>query len=181
MHGMRLLVNIDLLQDEALQASMAVESLWIVLVGTLLGVLGGVALPHEVISPAWFVALGIASVAALPVHELVHAVMFKFFLGGGVRISFGFSSWMLYTAAPGCMLTRARFCVVLLAPAVVVTLLLALVAIAVGMPLLGWFLAVIHLAGCAGDIGYVRIIASEADATHVMDTERGISLYCDDK
>jgi hypothetical protein len=49
-----------------------------------------------------------------------------------------------------------------------------------GWPFLGWFLAVIHLAGCTGDMAYVRIIASEPQANLVQDTERGISLFHDE-
>ena len=177
---MRHLVNIDLLDDEALQASMAAGSLWIVVVGVALGVLGAVGMPHEPVTPMWLVALGVASVAALPVHELVHAAAFKLLSGGRARITFGFSSWMLYTAAPGCVLPRGRFCVVLIAPSVVVTCALAASAMALGRPLMAWFLCVIHLAGCTGDFGFVRAIASEPTATHVEDTIRGIALYCDE-
>lgn len=173
-------MDIDLLDDEALQSSMATGSLWIVLVGTVLGVLGAIALPHEDITPWWFVALGVLSMAALPVHELVHAAGFKVLSGGKARLAFGFSSWMLYTAAPGCVLPRGRFCVVLLAPAVVITLALGLGAWMMGYPLLGWSLAVVHLAGCTGDMAYVRIIASEPQVTMVQDTQRGISLFCDE-
>ena len=177
---MRLLVDIDILDDEALQANMAMGSLWIVIVGLLLGVLLGVFLPHEPITLQWFLLLGAVSVAALPVHELVHAAAFKIASGFTARIAFGFSSWMLYTAAPGTILPRERFCVVLLAPAVLVTTALFVGGVLTGWPLLGWFLAVIHLAGCTGDLGYVRIIRSESRANLVQDTERGIALFYDE-
>lgn len=177
---MRLLLSIDLLDDERLQGDMVAGSLWIVLVGTLLGVFGAALLPHEPIGLAWFLLLGIVSVAALPIHELAHAAFFVLCSGFKAHIRFGFSSWMLYTAAPGCMLPRKHFCVVLLAPAVLVTGALGYGAIALGWPLLGWFLSVVHLAGCAGDIAYARAIASEPAAAFVEDTERGIALYCDE-
>ena len=57
---------------------------------------------------------------------------------------------------------------------------LVLVPALLGMPLLGWFAAVLHLAGCTGDMAYVRVIAREPMATHVEDTERGISLLHDE-
>lgn len=177
---MRRLVDIDLLDDEALQADIAMGSLWIVLIGTLLGVFGAAVFLHEAVSPLWFVLLGAVSIAALPVHELVHAAAFKLLSGGRARMTFGFTSWMLYTASPGTILPRKRFCAVLLAPALLVTLGLGLGAAALGWPLLGWFLAVVHLAGCTGDIGYVRIIASEPLANLVQDTERGIALFHDE-
>ena len=180
MSGMRLLVDIDLLDDEQLQSQIALNSLWILLFGVLLGVFAAVALPHEDISVVWFVLLGAASVAALPIHELVHALAFKIFSGGRARITFGFSNWMLYTASPGTVLVRKSFCAVLLAPAIVVSAVMGAVAIMQGYPLLAWFLVVIHLAGCTGDIGYVRIILSEPMANLVQDTSKGIALYHDE-
>lgn len=74
--SMRKIVEIDLLGDERLQGQIAADSLWIVLLGVLFGVLGAVALPHESITPLWFVVLGIASIMALPLHEVVHAAAF---------------------------------------------------------------------------------------------------------
>lgn len=174
------LVDIDLLGDEALQASIMARSVWIMAVGTLAGALGAAVLPHEPLGHLWLVVLGTVSVLALPVHELVHAVAFKVLSAGKARISFGFSGWMLYTAAPGCMLGRRAFCAVLLAPAVLVTAALGMGALVFGRPLMAWFLCVVHLAGCTGDTGYVRIIAGEPDARMVMDTERGITLLCDE-
>ena len=63
-----------------------------------------------------FVLLALASLVALPVHELVHAGAFALLSGFSARICFGFSDWMLYTSAAGVMLPKRRFCVVLLAP-----------------------------------------------------------------
>ena len=177
---MRRLVDIDLLGDEQLQASMASGSMVILLVGVLVGVLLAVALPHEPITFWWFVELAIISIVALPVHELVHAAAFKLMSGFGAHLKFGFSNWMLYTSSPGTVLTRSRFCTVLLAPSVVVTLALWVCAAMAGQPLLGWFMAVVHLSGCTGDIGYVRIIANEPTANLVQDTERGIALFHDE-
>ncbi len=179
-HTMRRLIDIDLLEDEQLQASMASGSMAILLAGVVVGVFLAIALPHEPISIWWFVQLAVISIVALPVHELVHAAAFKLVSGFNARLKFGFTNWMLYTASPGTILTRSRFCIVLLAPSVVVTLALWIGAAVAGEPLLGWFLAVIHLAGCTGDIGYVRIIRSERNANLVQDTERGIALFHDE-
>lgn len=172
-------MDIDLLDDERLQASMAAASLWILVIGILFGVLGATVLPHEPITIIWFILLVAVSLVALPVHELVHALAFKLFSGGRARIRFGFSNWMLYTMAPGCMLPRIRFCAVLLAPSVVVTMALGFVPAVLGYPLLGWFVAVVHLSGCTGDMAYVRIILGEPRAMWVEDTERGIALFRD--
>jgi hypothetical protein len=177
---MRRLVDIDLLGDGALQADMAMGSLWILIVGTLLGLCGMVLIPHEDISLMWFVLLLAVSAVALPVHEIVHAAAFKLVTGFSAHVTFGFTDWMLHTSAPGALLTRGRFYAVLLAPAILVTLALGCGFWAAGMPLLGWFLAVAHLSGCTGDLGYARIIASEPMAAWVEDTERGIALFYDE-
>ncbi len=168
------------MDDEQLQAQMTAHSMWILLAGVLLGVLAAVVLPHEEISLLWLALLVGMSVAALPIHELVHALAFKLLSGFSAKISFGFKSGMLYTCAAGTMLPRGRFCAVLLAPSVVVTSALFACAVALGMPLLGWFLAVAHLAGCTGDFGYVRIIANEPRSNLVQDTDRGIALFYDE-
>jgi hypothetical protein len=62
---MRQLLDIDLLDDEALQGDMALGSLWIVLAGTLLGVLGAAVCSHEPLSLMWFVMLIAISVLVL--------------------------------------------------------------------------------------------------------------------
>lgn len=176
---MKRLMDIDLLDDADLQRRMVQGSMVILVVGIAFGLLGALVLPHEPVDLLWFAALVLASLLVLPVHELVHAAAFKLVSGFRAHISFGFSSWMLYTTAPGCMLPRGPFCAVLLAPTILVTSVLLVLPALWGMPLLGWFLAVVHLAGCTGDLGYVRIIASETSANLVVDTERGIALFHD--
>ena len=177
---MRRLADIDLLGDTAIQQQMVTSSAMILAVGALVGAIGAVALPHEQVGPLWFVALVGASLVALPAHELVHAAGFMLLTGFTARVRFGFADWMLYTSAAGSVLRRGRFCAVLLAPALLVTAALFVVAFALGRPLLGWFLAVIHLAGCTGDLAYVWIIVREPKATHVEDTPRGIALFHDE-
>ncbi len=179
MQRMRRLTDIELLDDRALQQQMVWASMSILGFGVVIGVIAALALPHEVVGPLWFVALAFLSVVALPVHELVHAGAFMLLTGFTARIRFGFTDWMLYTSAAGTMLRRRRFCAVLLAPTVLVTTALLVVPWLRGFPLLGWFLAVIHLAGCTGDLAYVHIIRREPKATYVEDTERGIALFYD--
>ena len=179
MRSMRRLADIDLLDDHALRQEMTWASMGILVGGTLAGVLAAVILPHERIDPLWFLALALGSVGALPVHELVHAAAFKLLTGFRAHVRFGFGGWMLYTSAEGTIMRRHRFCAVLLAPTVLVSVALFVVAGALGSPLLGWFLVVIHLAGCTGDLAYVRIVMREPMATHVEDTAYGIALFHD--
>ena len=177
---MRRIGDIDLVEDEWLLRELTWWSLGILVVGTLLGVLMGVALPHEAIDVLWFVRLAAVSVLALVVHELVHALAFKLATGFRARVTFGISSLMPYTRSPGTVLSRHTFCWVLLAPAFVVTTALFVGAAVLGQWLLGYFLALLHLSGCTGDAAYVRVIMSEPRATFIEDTPRGISLIHDE-
>lgn len=179
MHRMRRLADIELLDDHVMQQQMVWASMGILVGGVLVGVILAFALPHEKVDVLWFCALVAGSIGALPVHELVHAAAFELLTGFRARVRFGFTDGMLYTSAAGTMMQRQRFCVVLLAPTVLITAALLVVSWVLGCPLLGWFLAVIHLAGCTGDLAYVRIITREPMATHVEDTERGIALFYD--
>ncbi len=179
MKRMRRLADIELLNDYVLQQQMVWASMGIFVAGVLVGVIAAFALPHEVVSLLWFLVLVLVSVVALPIHELVHAGAFMLLTGFTAHLRFGITDWMLYTMAPGTVLRRHRFCAVLLAPAMLVTTALLAVPWSLGFPLLGWFLAVIHLAGCTGDFAYVGIILREPKATHVEDTERGIALFYD--
>ena len=177
---MKRIANIDLLDDYVMQQHMMWASMLILVAGVASGVLAAVLLPHEAISLLWFVALVVVSVVVLPIHELVHAAAFELLTGFRAHIRFGFTDWMLYTVAAGTVMRRRSFCVVLLAPTIVITAALLAASTLMGIPLLGWFAAVIHLAGCTGDLAYVRIIAREPMATHVEDTERGIVLFRDE-
>ncbi len=174
------MADIDLLGNQFVQQQMVWTSVTLLALGICAGIVGAVALPHEQVDLLWFVILVVASVVALPLHELVHAAAFMVFSRFSARIRFGFTSGMLYTSAVGTILPRRRFCIVLLAPAIIVTTVLVVVAFAAGYPLMGWFLAAIHLAGCTGDFALARSIMRESMATYVQDTERGVALFYDE-
>ncbi len=129
---------------------------------------------------AWLVVYAVATLVALPVHELVHAATFLLLGRGRVHIGFGFTGGMLYTRAEGAPLARSRFVAVLLAPSVVVTAALAVVGSLVAGPALAWALAWTHLSGCAGDLAMVAGILRTPGCTHVRDTDAGVELLAAD-
>ena len=173
---MRLVAYIDVLGDEALLARMTRASVAVLVCGAAACVAVGLGCGWGGVGSVWWwVALVVASVAALPVHELVHGAAFKL-LCPGCRVSFGFESMFLYTNAHGAVLTRGRMTCVLLAPAVVVTVGLAAGSLAAGEAVLAVALATLHLAGCVGDALMVREILCEPECTHVRDTDRGVEL-----
>ena len=174
----RHIADINVLEDEAFRRRIVWESVAVLVGGALIGLVILVAglVRQESVGLGWFAALVLGSVAALPVHELVHALFFKAFSRGACEISFGFEQCMLYTRTNDLVLPRGAFIAVLLAPAVLVTAALFGVALWFGCPMLGWLLAVLHLSGCTGDLGMVREILAEPATTHVQDTAFGITL-----
>lgn len=180
---MQKIAEIDVLGDGALQARVVRLSLWLAGAGLVAGVLAGLAGGADggaVLTPWWWVALVAASLAALPVHELVHAAGFKL-LCPGCHVSFGFQDALLYTRTDGALLSRGRMTCVLVAPAVAVTAALAAGALAAGCPALAALLSGLHLSGCAGDLVMVADVLREPACTHVRDTAVGIDLLRDEE
>lgn len=172
---MRKLTDIDILADGALRGRMVAWSLAFLAVGAAACVLMFAADAAEPFGRGWVTAFFLASVAALPVHELVHAAAFRL-LVPGARVTFGFNDVFLYTSANGAVARKATEVCVLLAPSVVVTAALGCAAIAAGRPALAVALAATHLSGCAGDLLMVAEIVREPTCTHVADAEFGIVL-----
>ena len=72
---------------------------------------------------AWLLALVAGCLLPLPVHELVHGVLFKLFAPAGSHVTFG-ANWragMIYACAEGVVYTRRQYLVIALAPAIAVT------------------------------------------------------------
>ena len=178
---MRLIAHIDVLEDEALQARLARLSVAALAATLVLGVACGLLTGGDggaAATPAWWVALVVASLVALPVHELVHGAAFKL-LCPGCRVTFGAQDAFLYTNAHGATASRGRMVAVLLAPAVLVTAVLVAASLAAGCPALAVLLAGAHLAGCAGDALMAADALREPACTHVRDTDVGIDLLSD--
>ena len=177
---MRSVAHLDILGDTPLTRH--VVALSAVLLGV--GIVGQIFL---VVMRGWGMGVGawlafyvVATVVALPIHELVHAAAFLLLGRGKVRIRFGYETGMLYTRAEGEPLARGLFVAVLLAPSVLVTAALAVLGNAVAGPALGWALAWTHLSGCAGDLAMVAGIARTPGCTHVRDTDTGVELLAND-
>ena len=178
---MRLLERIDVLGDEAFQRQLfrwSVGALAVTLAAAAATGIASVADGGAIASPAWWLALGLCSLAALPVHELVHGAAFKL-LCAPCHVSFGAQGPFLYTRTDGACARRARMVAVLLAPAALVTAALVATALAAGLPTLAVLLAGTHLAGCAGDILMAVSALRAPGCTHVRDTDVGIDLLSD--
>ncbi|MGI6755816.1 MAG: DUF3267 domain-containing protein [Atopobiaceae bacterium] len=169
---------VDILGDRSSQLQMVRWS-WVILAfGIATAVILWFALfrGQEPRGYLWLLAAVGISFAVLPVHELIHAAAFKLMGGLHVPVHFGATYGMLMTSAEGVILTRSRFVVVLLAPAVVVSVALLAGLCAAGYPLLAWVVCVLHLSGCTGDFGMVKEILRTHEASHVEDCSFGIRL-----
>lgn len=187
--SVRTLGDIDFFGDAALRQRLVRVSVWLLLGGAALAVtlsvVAGVgvieemlALPGDWGAVMWPLAMIALSVVALPVHELVHALLMRVLGGPGTRVSFGYQAGMLYAGCPGLVLSKPRFVAVLLAPAVLVTAALLGLGLVLGYPFMTIWAAVLHLSGCSGDILAADAILRERACTHCRDTERGVELLC---
>lgn len=174
---MRLIANIDMFDDELLLGRITRASLVLLCGGAVLALFFAL-LWEEAVGLAWWFLFFFLSMAALPVHELVHGAAFKLFVPG-CRVSFGWRGAFLYTSANGAVMRRRSALLVLLAPAVVVTCALVLLGLTLSGPALAAAPAFFHLAGCTGDLAMVREILREPSCTHVRDTDLGIDLLSD--
>ena len=181
--------DIDFLGDEALRSRLLKLSLAIIVLGFVgefaLGLLGAapisaerarLAFAGDFAQVAWFVLLALVVLAALPVHELIHAAYFRLFGGPGTRVTFGYQAGMLYAGCPGLVLERDRFCIVLAAPAVILSAALLGAGSALGLPNLGYLAFVLHLSGCVGDLLAIWEIRRERRCIRCEDTEVGVRL-----
>lgn len=177
---MRSVAQLDILGDAPLARRMMAGSVALLAVGFVGAFFLVVADGWGTDVGAWFALSVVVTLVALPVHELVHAAAFLLLGRGRVRIRFGYEAGMLYTRAEGEPISRGRFLVVLLAPAVVVTAALVVAGELLAGPALAWALAWTHLSGCAGDLAMVWGIARTSGCTHVRDTDTGVELLADD-
>lgn len=145
----------------------------------------GVPSPVEPLGLGWLVGLVAAVSVPLVLHELVHGACFKLLAprDGRARVTFGHDirKGLLYACAEGVVYTRARYVVVALAPVAVVTAGFIVLGAATGWWLLASVGAVVHLAGCAGDIVYVVLILGDKRVRWCEDSAEGVRLYAEDE
>lgn len=130
------------------------------------------------VSTALLRNFGIALIAVLIVHELVHGLFY--WLLSGKRPKFGFQGLLPYVAAPiGVYFLKKQFLTIGLAPLVLLTaaglLLLVIVPIAL-VPLLFFFVA-FNAAGAAGDLIIAIQLMSYSSDTLMEDNDAGLTIY----
>ncbi|NQP64501.1 DUF3267 domain-containing protein [Streptococcus suis] len=115
------------------------------------------------------------------IHEWIHGLFFKIFCPENpVKYGIKWKSGMAYATSPGSLYNRMQMLVISLAPFVMISLGLTVVA---G---LGWMsmslylmLATLHAASCSGDFyyTYLLLIRFAKGNIAVEDTETGLIIY----
>jgi hypothetical protein len=131
-----------------------------------------------VIPPALFRNLGLALIAVLILHEIVHGLFYWLF--SSHRPRFGVRGLFPYAAAPyGIYLPRNQFLIVGLSPLVLLTavglLLMVIVPIAY-VPFLLFFVT-FNAAGAAGDVIMVIQLVRFSSDSVMEDNDSGVIIY----
>jgi hypothetical protein len=134
------------------------------------------------IPPALFRNIGLALIAVLIFHEIVHGLFYWLF--SGHRPRFGFQGLFPYAEAPdGIYFPRNQFLMVGLSPLVILSavgLLLMMIIPIAYVPLLLFFVA-LNAAGAAGDlIMVIQLMGFSAD-TVMEDSGSGVIIYGPEK
>lgn len=128
-----------------------------------------------------FILLGVSFFAIILVHEAIHGLFFKLFNPDG-KVKYGFTNGMAYATSPNSLYTKYQFSVIVLAPFVIITTLILLVALSGVVPYSHFIiLASFHAGACVGDFYYIYLLIQSPKQTWVEDTEVGINLYLKDR
>jgi hypothetical protein len=126
----------------------------------------------------WGLALVLALLGVLPIHELIHAAFIRG-IGHAPRLGFKWDKGVLYATADQALFTRNQYLLVALSPLVFIS---AAGALSLLVLPLGWWwtmaLAVVFNAGGAiGDLWVSAQVWHKPASALVRDTEDGFILY----
>ncbi|HEL2401704.1 DUF3267 domain-containing protein [Streptococcus iners] len=115
------------------------------------------------------------------VHEAIHGIFFKVFCPENpVKYGIKWKSGMAYATSPGSLYNRMQMLVISLAPFVVISLGLTILASLGGMDVsLYLMVATMHAAACAGDFYYTYLLLVKFAKGNIAveDTETGLIIY----
>ena len=178
---MRQVLDVNILTDEATQKRVGLISLLPLVLGCLTCGWGIAAASDAgtLLSTwwAWLLAAVALYAISLPVHELVHGLLFKAFGPAGTKVKFGYQNGMLYAGCPGVRFAAWKMTLILLAPFVVLSVTYVLLGQVFGEGVLALCLVLLHGSGCAGDFYFAWLLARHPEADLVEDTDQGIRLW----
>ncbi|HEM4069884.1 TPA: DUF3267 domain-containing protein [Streptococcus suis] len=115
------------------------------------------------------------------VHEAIHGIFFKVFCPENpVKYGIKWKQGMAYATSPGSLYNRMQMLVISLAPFVVISLGLTIVAVFWEMDVsLYLMLATMHAASCVGDFYYTYLLLVKFAKGNIAveDTETGLIIY----
>jgi hypothetical protein len=177
--GARLVCELDLFSDVELQRRIVVWSTVILALGLAafaVMLLAGIPLEHVGFLLA-IVRVAVGTAVVFCVHELIHGLFFRLLGGPDAHVRFEAKFGMLYTEAPGLVLSAGRYVVVLLAPTVIITVAVAVAGWVLGAPYEALAVLVLHLSGCTGDFAFLQAICVHRP-TYTEDAATGVKMYC---
>lgn len=120
-------------------------------------------------------------IALIIIHELIHGLFFKIYKPEN-KIKFGvkLKQGLAYAISPGSLYNRRQMLVISLAPFVLISFALTVLA-GFGVLSSGAYvlLAAVHAAGCIGDFYYTYLLAIKHRKINLLaeDTETGLLIY----
>lgn len=120
-------------------------------------------------------ALLLAGMIVIIIHELIHGLFFKLFSPTG-NVKYGYKAGMFYAASPGEVFNKRQFSVIILMPFIAITAILITALFLMDNTVITILLA-FHTGACAGDFYYLYLLGKYESLNFVEDTEVGLTMY----
>lgn len=183
---MKLIQEINILQNKKLAIVINLLGIPLIFVfGYLFTWIGTIVLRLEFTTEQYtmksFFYFLVLSIVLIIIHELIHGLFFKIYNPEN-KIKFGLKlkQGMAYAISPGSLYNRHQMLVISLAPFVLISLSLTVLAILGLLSAVTYVLiATLHAAGCVGDFYYVYLLLWKHRGVQILaeDTETGIKIF----
>jgi len=177
---MELYKELNILENKNLYIKINLFSLVILVVTSIIALLlsliifGKIHLTFSISGYFWVVGIFLIS---LLIHELIHGIFFRIFSKSKAKIKYGFSKGMLYASNPGEIYTKQHFCIIIIAPFVLNTVIFFLLYLFGLNGSVFWIVFILHTSGCAGDFWYIYEMITSPKITHCEDTPVGVKFF----
>ncbi len=176
---MREIRDLDLMEETVDRKRIVIASVVIPAVLILILVVAFMTIPALTMEPTMMGIIGgiALTMVLLVVHELIHGLFFRLLSPPGTPITFGFSNGMIFASAEGQVYPKMSYAVIVAAPFVLISLALIASSLVPGFRTAALLAFVLHTSGCAGDLYYLWVMATDPRITHAEDTSRGVTFY----
>ncbi len=109
--------------------------------------------------PTLCVGMCLGYLILMPIHEHIHATVYRWFGSRDTRVIYTFRTLSAYCVADRFVATGREFIVIALAPFVVLnTLLGIMIAVVGGFPIVLWGMFLVHVGGSSGDFAFANLV-----------------------